>query len=251
MELIRIEHHGKVVILKLNRGVTNALNLQLVNQLAENLQEVRDDPEAHSLVLCSSNEKFFSIGFDIPELFKLAKKDFEIFYQAFNRVCMDLYTLPKPTVAAIAGHAIAGGCILALCCDYRFIAEGRKLMGLNEIKLGVPVPYPGDCILQQIVGARNAREITGTGEFYRPEELLQMGMVDQVLPLEQVLPKSIEKAELLGALPNKAFWMIKRNRVETVETRVLKRLAEKERFFIECWYSDETRERLKKAIKKF
>ena len=251
MELIRIEYRDEVVILKLVRGITNALNLQLVNQLAENLRKVRDDSDVHSLVLGSSNEKFFSIGFDIPELFKLTRKDFRAFYQAFNRVCMDLYTLPKPTIAAITGHAIAGGCILALCCDYRFIAEGRKLMGLNEIKLGIPVPYPGDCILRHVVGTRNAREISGTGEFYRPEELLQIGMVDQVLSLKQVLPKSIEKAKLLGALPHAAFGMIKRNRIEIVEAQVLTRLAEKEQFFIECWHSNEARERLKEAIKKF
>ena len=124
-------------------------------------------------------------------------------------------------------------------------------MGLNEIKLGIPVPYPGDCILRHVAGTRNAREIMGTGEFYRPEELLQIGMVDQVLSLEQVLPKSIEKAKLLGALPHAAFGMIKRNRIEIVEAQVLTRLAEKEQFFIECWHSNEARERLKEAIKKF
>ncbi len=251
MKLICTEYRDKVAILKLNRGITNALNLKLVNQLAENLQKVKDDSDVHSLVLGSPNDKFFSIGFDIPELFELTRKDFEVFYQAFNRVCMDLYTLPKPTIAAITGHAIAGGCILALCCDYRFIAEGRKLMGLNEIKLGIPVPYPGDCILRHVVGTRNAREIMSTGEFYHPGELLQIGMVDQVLSLEQVLPKSIEKAKLLGALPHAAFGMIKRNRVEMVDAQVLTHLAEKEQFFIECWYSDEARERLKEAIKKF
>ena len=74
---------------------------------------------------------------------------------------------------------------MALCCDYRFIAEGRKLMGLNEVKLGVPVPYLGDCILRHLVGARHARDIMDTGDFYHPEVLLQMGMVDQALPLEK------------------------------------------------------------------
>ena len=250
-DLIRVEHHDKVAILKLNHDITNALNLRLVNQFAENLKKVRDNSDVHSLVLASSNEKFFSIGFDIPKLFRLTRKDFKVFYQAFNRVCMNLYALSKPTVAAITGHAIAGGCIIALCCDYRFIAEGRKLMGLNEIKLGVPVPYPGDCILRHIVGTRNAKEIMSTGEFYHPEESLRLGMVNQVLPLEQVLPKSIEKAELLGTLPHKAFRAIKRNRIETVEAQILAHLPEKEQSFLECWHSDEARERLKKAMKRF
>jgi enoyl-CoA hydratase/carnithine racemase len=251
MQMIHIEYQDEVAVLKLSRGVTNAIDLQLLTEFAETMQRVKHDAHMHSLVLGSANDKFFSIGFDIPQLFELAKNDFRIFYETFNRVCMDLFTLPKPTIAAITGHAIAGGCILALCCDYRFIAEGRKLMGLNEIKLGVPVPYPGDCVLRHIVGVPNAREMMYTGEFYQPEKLLQMSLVDQVLPLEQVLPKSVEKASLLGALPQESFAMIKRNRVEAVEARVLARLEEKEQFFIERWYSDEARQRLREAMEKF
>jgi enoyl-CoA hydratase/carnithine racemase len=248
---IEVVRRDRAAVLKLSRGVTNSLNLQLVNQLREYLKELREGSDRQSLVLSSHNDKFFSIGFDIPGLSKLGKEDFKIFYQAFNRLCMDLYTLPAPTIAAITGHAIAGGCILALCCDYRFIAEGRRLMGLNEIKLGVPVPYPGDCILRQIIGARHAREMMSTGEFYRPRELLEMGVVDHVLPLDQVIQQSIEKAEMLIALPCEPFKAIKRNRVESVEAEVQEHLAERENFFLDCWYSKETRKRLREAIKKF
>lgn len=248
--MISIEIHNDVAIISLHREVTNALDLNLLNLLAETLERMNTD-SISSLILTSSNDKFFSIGFDIPQLFEFTKKDFEHFFQTFNRFSLDLYTYPKPTIAAITGHAIAGGCILALCCDYRFIAEGRKLMGLNEIKLGVPVPYPADCILRQLVGSRNAREILNTGEFYQPEKLLKMGMVDRVLPPEQVLPRALEKAELLGAMPQEAFAMIKRNRVEYVEAHVLTCLAEKEHLFIERWYSNEVRQRLREAIEKF
>jgi enoyl-CoA hydratase/carnithine racemase len=251
MELIHRQYHDGVTLLQLNRAVTNALNLQLVRELSENLKRARDDPKVRGLVLGSTNDKFFSIGFDIPELFELAKDDFVPFFQTFNRLCLDLYTWPKPTIAAITGHAIAGGCILALCCDYRLIAQGRKLMGLNEIQLGVPVPYVADRILEQLVGAQNAREITYTGKFYSPEALLPMGMIDQVLPLEQVLQQAIEKAKSLGALPPDAFAMIKRNRTEIVEAQIQERLTEKEQYFIECWYASQARERLREAIKKF
>lgn len=249
--VISIDYHDQVALVRLKREVTNALNLELLNQLADVFRRVKDDPNTHSLVLSSSNEKFFSIGFDIPRLFELSREDFGLFYTTYNRVCLDLYTLPKPTVAAITGHAIAGGCILTLCCDYRFIAEGRKLMGVNEIKLGVHVPYPGDYILRQIVGTRIARDATESGEFYPSEQLLEMGMVDQVLPLEQVLPASIEKARSLGSFPQEASAMIKRNRVEVVEAQIRARLEEKERFFVECWYSDETRQLLREAMEKF
>jgi len=251
MEMIHVEYQDQVAVAKFNRPVTNALNLQLVNELAEMLQGIKHDPNVHSLVLGSTNDKFFCIGFDIPHLFGFTREDFAFFFHTFNRMCLDLYTLPKPTVAAITGHATAGGCILALCCDYRFMAEGHKLMGLNEIKLGVPVPYLADCILRHLVGIRHARDVMEAGEFYLPERLLHKGMVDQVLPLEQVLPQSIEQASALGALPQAAFALIKRNRIETVEAQVLARLEERERSFIERWYSDEARERLKEAMRKF
>lgn len=251
MKEINVEHKDEVAVLRLNRGVTNALNLEFLQNISKNLQELKQDSSVCSMVLASGNDKFFSIGFDIPQLYELDKDQFKLFYNTYNRLSLDLYTLPKPTIAAITGHAIAGGCILTLCCDYRFIAEGRKFMGLNEVKLGVPVPYPGDCILEQIVGARNAREIMEIGDFYEPEESLRIGMVDKVLPLEQVLPKAVEKAKILGGMPNKAFRIIKRNRVEKVEAKVLSHIKEKEQLFLECWFSDETRRRLKEAMKKF
>lgn len=240
-----------MAILRLDRSITNALNLQVVNRLAENLRKVRNNSDVFSIVLGSSNDKFFSIGFDIPELIELTRKDFTAFYQAFNRVCLDLLTLPKPTIAAITGHAIAGGCILALCCDYRYIAEGRKLMGLNEIKLGLPIPYPGDCTLRHLVGIRNAREIANTGSFYCPAELFRVGMVDSVLPLGQVVQRSIEKMRVLGELPCEAFRMIKGNRTEIAKAEILARLQQKEQSFIKCWYSDETRKLLREAARKF
>ena len=249
--MINLEVSDNVGILKLDRGITNAINLELVKQITENLENIKADPQIHSVVLSSTSEKFFAIGFDIPELIELSPKEFKVFYQSYNQLCLDLYSFPKPIVAALLGHAIAGGCILALCCDYRFIAEGRKLMGLNEIKLGVPIPYPGDCVLQQIVGPRHAQEITYVGDFYPSNDLFQMGMVDAVFPLEQVFNKAIEKAKLLGSLPQAAFERIKRNRIELVRAQIIEYLAEKEEIFLEHWFSAEARKYLKVAVKKF
>ena len=251
MSMMSVDYRDTVAIVKLNRGVTNALNLELVNELGALLEKMEHDPGTSALVLGSSNDKFLSIGFDIPHLFDLPRQDFETFYSAINRMYLRLYTLPMPTVAAITGHAVAGGCILALCCDYRLIAEGKKLMGLNEIKLGVPVPYLADCALQSIVGTRYARDMMDMGDLYAPPDALQMGLVDEVLPVGDVLPRAIEKARLLGAWPPSAFALIKRNRVEDIDQQVLARREEKERLFVDCWYSDEARRRQREAIARF
>ncbi len=251
MSMIATSRHNGAEVIKLNRGITNALDLELVNELTDVIRRIKDDPETNSVVLTSTNDKFFSIGFDLPNLYGLPAVDFEIFYRSFNQACLELYTLPKPTVAAITGHAVAGGCILALCCDHRLIADGRKLMGLNEIKLGVPVPYLADRILHELVGVRAAKEILESGEFYTAQRALEMGMVDQVLPQEKVLDESIKRARALGESPVKAFAMIKQNRVEPIKAQVLACLDEKIEGFLDCWYSDQARIRLKKATEKF
>jgi enoyl-CoA hydratase/carnithine racemase len=251
MEMISMENHGKVLFAKLNHGVTNAFNPKMIKELGAVFEQVKKDAGINSLVLGSSNEKFFSIGFDIPELFEMTRDDFRDFYRVFNQVCLDLLTLPKPTVAAITGHAIAGGCILALCCDYRFIAKGNKLMGVNEVKLGLPVPYLPDRLLHALAGVCKAREIMEGGKFYPSNEALEMGIVDKILPIENVVKAAIEHADTLGSLPKVGYEMIKQNRVEVIVEQVTARQGKKEAYFIDSWYSDEARECLKEAMKKF
>jgi enoyl-CoA hydratase/carnithine racemase len=249
--MISLDRDGQIATLTLNRGVTNALNLEFINEFASLIQEIKADETIRGLLLESSNDKFFCIGLDLPQLISLSRSEFTGFYRSFNRICLELYAMPKPTIAVITGHAIAGGCILALLCDYRYIAEGRKLMGLNEIQLGVPVPFIADCILRDLVGVRYSREIMETGDFYPPDQTLQMGMVDKVLPLEEVRSTAREKIDLLSEMPSQAFAMIKTNRVEGVVQQVTKKNAAKDAAFIDRWYADDTRRLLHEAVSKF
>jgi enoyl-CoA hydratase/carnithine racemase len=249
--MIDLGIQGTVAVMKLDRAVTNALSLELIQEIAAGLEKVESDPAVRAVVLGSANDKFFSIGLDLSELLGLSREDFEFFYRTFNQTCRQLYTLPKPTVAAITGHAVAGGCILALCCDYRFIAAGRKLVGLNESKLGVPVPYLAHCVLQSVVGTRKAREVVELGQFYAAGESQKMGLVDEVVALEDVLPRSVEWALQLASIPPQAYTVIKSNRIERTEQRLRAHWEQKQRDFVECWYSPEAHERLQEALKSF
>jgi enoyl-CoA hydratase/carnithine racemase len=249
--LIKRDLRDGVAVVAMDHGVTNPLGSGLVQALREVLRDLKEDHSARALVLSSANEKFFSIGLAIPELFPLSKPEFAAFFHAYNLLCLELYSFPKPTVAVLTGHALAGGFILATCCDYRLIAEGRKLMGMNEVKLGVPVPYAADRILRELVGGRAAREIGEGGEFYPPEALLRLGLVDAVLPLADVLLKAMEKARTLGSSPSAAYAETKRSRVEKVKADILARMEEKDRLFVDLWYAPEAREWLKAAMEKF
>jgi len=251
MGLIQIEYRDSVAVLILNRSVTNPWNLELVNTVRDALRKLKDEDRVRGIVLTSNNDKFFSIGFDIPELFPLSREDFKKFFTGYNQLCLELFTLPKPTIAAITGHAVAGGCIITMCCDYRFIAEGRKLMGVNEIKIGVPIPYPASCIMHELTGFRINRDLNDFGEYYPSDELLRMGLVDRVLSLEKVLPEAVEHVKKIGAFSPKAYALIKHNRTEAIADHIRDCLEETEERFIDCWYSEEARPLLEEAMKKF
>ena len=234
--------------MRLNNGITNAISPELVDDLAEALHQAKE--ELKGLILAGGT-KFFSIGFDLPILLQLDRPAMTDFYSKFNRTVLDLYTLPLPTACAIAGHAIAGGTILALTADFRFASSGRKLMGLNEVKIGVPVPYLADLMLRQIVGDRPATEINYRGEFLEPEQARKIGLLDDVCPPEQVEQKAIAKVADLAALPSYGFKLIKANRVEEIQSRFKEKGRARTGLFLDCWFNPAVRELLKEAAKKF
>jgi enoyl-CoA hydratase/carnithine racemase len=215
------------------------------------VKETLDDPDIHAVMVTSESDRFFSIGLDIPELIEYDKERFAEFIRHFDQLCIDLYSMPKPTVMALRGHATAGGTILALAGDHRIITTGRAVMGLNEVRLGVTVPYPADQMLRDLVGNRTARDIMEVGDFYEPAELLAMGLVDEVVPPDQVLFIARELATSLAAAPMEAYAAIKANRTAPVVTTIGERLEEKQREFVNLWYSEAAQAQLEEAMLKF
>jgi len=248
MGKVNIEEHDNVAVLRLNDKVTNAISTTLVEDLSAGIKQIK---EAYRGLILAGGKKFFSIGFDLPELLKLDRSGMADFFYSFNKVVFDIFTLPMPTACAITGHTIAGGTILASSCDYRFLASGRKLMGLNEIKLGVPVPYLTDMMLRQIVGDRAATEMIYLGEFIEPDKALSIGLADEVFSQDKVENRALEKITELASLPGKAFAAIKANRVEAIRLAYEKNYKVKNEAFLDCWFSQPVQELLSKAAEKF
>ena len=248
MAKIALEDHGNVAIVRLANGVTNAVSPELVEEMALALQEVQG--RFRGMVLAGGN-KFFSIGLDLPALLKLSRKDMAAFWVGFEDAVLALYTLPMPTAAAIAGHAPAAGTILALACDFRMIASGKKLMGLNEIKIGLPVPFLADLMLRQVVRDRAATEIEYTGELLIPEKSQALALVDGIFPEEEAEARTIAKISEIVEGPPFGFPLTKQHRTRDIRTRFLAGRESINQAFMDCWFAPATQALLKEASAKF
>ena len=248
MPMLRLEDHGPIAVLRLTNGVTNPIGKKLLEEMSTAIIDIKS--KRKGLVL-AGNTKFFSIGLDLPNLLALGHKEMADFWNAFEDFVLSLYTLPIPTACAMAGHATGGGAILALACDYRFMASGKKLIALNEVKIGVPVPYLADLLLRQIVADRVAVEMEFRSGFLGPDEAKTVGLADGVGSEEEVETRAMERVSELVALPAQAFALTKQHRTREIPPRFEAIRQDLNRAFMECWFAPATQVLLKEAAAKF
>lgn len=248
LSLVNLESRDDFAIVRLSSGVTNALSFDLVNELSETMTGIKRDFKG---MVLAGGEKFFSIGIDIPTLLKLDRLGMNEFFHKFNQMVLNILTLPLPTAAAAKAHAVAGGAILLSTCDYRFAATGRVLIGLNGIKLGVPIPYLADLVMRQIVGDQVASDMLYLGEFVESSDAKAKGLIHDVFPKTEVETEALDRVANLSKLPLKAFAVAKANRVEFIVERYRENCKPRNEDFLDCWFSAQAQELLKEATKKF
>lgn len=248
MNAIHCEMHEDIALLRLNNGVTNPIGMDLVQELDRTLERVGS--ESRGLIL-SGGEKFFSIGFDLPALLQHDRASMEAFYAAFNRTLFNLLTLPLPTLCCITGHAVAGGCILSLGCDFRIAASEKVKIGLNEIGIGVPVPYLADMLLSRHIGHQAAAKMMYTGDFISSKQAESLGLVDETLARDQLQARALAKIQRFCSAPSPAFALIKANRLESIAKRFEKHFPGKLQAFLDIWFTPDTQALLTRAAEKF
>lgn len=197
--IVTLEHHGGVRELRLSRPPVNALNPELIAALRTELQRAHDDKRG--AVLLSGARGRFSGGLDVPELLRLDRTQMRATWAQFFALLRDLAFAELPVVAALTGHSPAGGTVLALFADYRVLAEGPHLVGLNEVQVGLPVPEVLYRALVHVVGARQAERLAVTGALLNPAAALSCGLVDEVVPLADVVGYALTWAQELLARP--------------------------------------------------
>ena len=186
MKHVDVEVKDGVAVISLCRGKVNALNEQVVEELQKQFWEVREDAAVGAVVLTGKGGKFFSFGFDIPEFLGYSKETFTRYLTKFSKLCSDIFLFPKPVVAALNGHTIAGGCMLAIACDHRIMAGGRARISLNEVTFGSSVFAGSVEILRYCVGSAAAQQVLYSGRMYSAEDAMKIGLVDRVGSPEEV-----------------------------------------------------------------
>lgn len=248
MENIRSEISDGILVITLARGKANALDWKTIDELIGIAGRARSDSSIRAVVVASASPKFFSGGFDVGEVFGYDRHRMGEFFGRFIDLYEGLYSLPKPVVAAIGGHAYAGGAVLGLTADRRVMAEGEYGFALNEINLGVALT-PGIIRMAiDAVGYRNACELLLTGEPVSAEEALDIGLSASLVKPILLLDKAVELARELADKPPAAFAAIKTElRALSGSVPGVSDRQELDRF-LDSWFSPEAEVRKRSLI---
>jgi len=244
---MRIERAGEIAIVRIEGGKANAMSRAMLDALDGLLVEVeRSDARA---VVLTGYDRYFSAGLALPELVDLDRAQMRAFIDRFGEVMLRIFALPLPTVAAVNGHAIAGGCVLALQCDVRFVAEGEVRIGLNEAQLGIGLPAAVLEPLRLQIPAASWIPMALEGRLFLPGEAIDLGLVEDMIAPGELLPFSVERARALARVPRAAYGQIKSGlRRPAIEAMRAGEAARES--WLDTWFDPEAQTRLRATVER-
>ena len=244
--------HGRIRELRLARPPVNALDPALCRALITTLDAaVADGVDA---VVLSGAPGIFSAGLDVPHLMALGqdRQALHAGWGAFFGAARSLAALRIPVVAALTGHAPAGGCVLSLCCDYRVMARSPNpvkpfMIGMNETQVGLAVPEGAQQLMRRVIGPYRAERLLVSGSMVTADEALRLGLVDTVVEVDQVVPHALEWLSTLLALP-RAPMLLTRSLARADLVRALETQNLDLERFVEGWYDADTQAGLRALL---
>lgn len=213
--MIERTDHDDLVILTLRHGKANTIDLELFQGLAQQLDDLDDDPRP---IVLTGQGKMFSAGVDLFKVLDGGKEYLEDFLPVLSGVVMRFFTWPAPVVAAINGHALAGGCILAAACDARYMRRDVGKIGVTEMLVGVPFPVVALEVLRHLIPNPHLESLVKFGTTLDAAQAQRVGLVDEAVSEEELMDTACAAARRLGRIPHQSFALTKRHlRLPTVQ----------------------------------
>jgi enoyl-CoA hydratase len=238
-----IEQIDEVVLVTMTSNKVNALDDGFFTDLQATIAELQSAPPLP--VVLTGTGTCFSAGLNLLELYELDRTTLATFIDRMNETMLAWFSLPRPTVAAVNGHAIAGGCIVALACDLRIVVDHDDAqIGLNEVQVGIPFPGVPFEIARHTLSPERLREVTLTGALYTPEEARTRGLVDEVVEPEALLSRASAVARAIAPDSLEAYATIKTHLLSPALARIADNRARLDRDFLDVWFSEPARRRM-------
>jgi enoyl-CoA hydratase len=201
--MLDVEERGAITIVRLAHGKVNALDVELLRALADAMNSL---PNGQPVVLTGAG-KAFCAGVDLKRMAEGGKEYAEVFLPALSQGIKAVFDHAGPVVAAVNGHAIAGGCVLAAACDFRLMSHGT--IGLSEMRVGVAFPTVTLEVVRHAAGTA-VRRLVLDAELMSPEAATAIGLIDRVTTPEALLDEAIAEAERLAKIPGGVYAFTKR-----------------------------------------
>ena len=248
MSGIRLERTGGFVTVRFDKARGNAIDEPFTQELLETAKQLGSDPGVRGILLASAHPKLFSPGLDLVTLLEYDRPAMERFMRLFAEAVWALYALPKPVVAAVGGHAVAGGCILALTADYRVLRRGGVQVGLNEVKVGVPLPWSVALLLRASVPAAALTQVALLGRNFADDDALAVGLADQLADADGFEDFCRARLEEFADKDTASIAITKGYLREGVLREMRGREKEEMGAWLDRWFSDSTRERIRQIV---
>ena len=232
--MLDLEERGDVAIMRLQHGKVNALDRELLLAITEAMRAV---DQARAVVITGSGS-VFSAGVDLQRIVAGGPSYVREFLPALSESFMAIFDHPGPVVAAVNGHAIAGGCVIAAACDVRLMSQGK--IGLAELSVGVPFPPAAMEIMRHAVGPAIGHLVL-TAALLDPAQAESIGLIQHVCTAEVLLESAVDRARQMARTPAGVFSVSKRQLQQPARDRIAARSGEEEAV-AEMWSSDRTRD---------
>lgn len=245
--MLQTTQNNNITTLTMSHGKANALDLEFCQALTAKFRELRETEQG---VVLTGTGNIFSAGVDLKRILADGPDYIKAFLNSLDELCTALLEFDRPLVAAINGHAIAGGCVIAQSCDFRIMADGKGRIGVPELQVGVPFPSVVIEILRMGFPSQVFAKLAYAGETYTPETALELQIIDQIDFADELLSIAQDRATKLASLAPKSFSLSKRQRNAPALSQAKSNAKEFGAEIEQAWLSDETRDRIKDYVER-